>query len=213
MWQCILIFIVGYLIGSINFSIVVTKYIGKIDIRTVGSGNAGGTNVVRAMGAKWGITVIVLEALKGIVVGLFAKFIFPVNPFALSDLGPEITGSIAVLGVLLGNVFPCWHGFKGGKGVTTCIALIAILNGWSFIILFSLFCVVFLTSRMVSLGSVIASLGMPVAITIVYHDRENWLWLLLIVSIFALTLILRHRTNIKRIFAGTENKFKLWKKD
>ena len=95
MWQYIVIILIGYLVGSINISVLVTKYIGKKDIRTIGSGNAGGTNVVRAMGAKWGITVIVLEILKGVIIGLFAKYVFPADCMSIGGIGPEISGAIA----------------------------------------------------------------------------------------------------------------------
>lgn len=213
MWQYLVILILGYLVGSINFSVLVTKFIGKKDIRSIGSGNAGGTNVARAMGAKWGIAVIVMEILKGVILGLFAKHIFPADHLALGTLGDEISGAVGVFGVLIGNIFPCFFGFKGGKGVTTCAAVIAILDYRVFIILVSLFLVVFFISRMVSLGSIIASMGMPISIFIVYRAYDYWWILCLIVGLMALILIIRHHANIVRIFKGTENKFKLWKKD
>lgn len=212
MWQYLVVLLLGYIVGSINFSVLVTKFIGKKDIRSIGSGNAGGTNVARAMGAKWGVAVIIMEILKGVLVGLFAKYIFPADHLALGVLGDEISGAVAVFGVLIGNIYPCFFGFKGGKGVTTCAAVIAILDYRVFIILVSLFLIVFFIGRMVSLGSIIASLGMPISIFIVYHGQPYWWVLCIIVGIMALTLIWRHSSNIVRIFKGTENKFKLWKK-
>ena len=89
----------------------------------------------------------------------------------------------------------------------------AVLDYKIFLILVSIFMIVFLTSRMVSLDSVVAALGMPLSVAIVYSGKENWIYLFVIVTVMALALILRHSANIKRIFAGTENKFKLWKKD
>ena len=213
MWQYLIILIIGYLVGSINISVLVTKYIGKKDIRSIGSGNAGGTNVVRAMGAKWGIAVILLEIFKGVLIGLFAKYVFPADHLALGEIGPEISGAVCVFGVLLGNIFPCFFGFKGGKGVTTCAAVMAILDYRVFIILVSLFLFVFIISRMVSLGSITASLGMPVSVWIIYNGKPYWIVLLIITGLMAAILIIRHIENIKRIVSGTENKFKLWKKD
>lgn len=204
--------LLGYIVGSINFSVVVTKYIGKIDIRQKGSGNAGGTNVARVMGAKWGITVIVVEILKCILVGLFAKYIYPVDPLSLGELGPVISGSIAVLFCLFGNIFPIFHRFKGGKGVTTCGAVMAVLDYRVFIVLVSLFLIVFFISKMVSLGSIIASLGMPVSVALIYSGKPYWWVLLVVVSIMTGSLILKHSVNIKRIINGTENKFNLRKK-
>ncbi len=213
MWQYLIILILGYFVGSINFSVLVTKFIGKKDIRSIGSGNAGGTNVARAMGAKWGIAVILMEILKGVVLGLFAKHFFPADHLALGVLGDEISGAVGVFGVLIGNIYPCFFGFKGGKGVTTCAAVIAILDYRVFIILVSLFLIVFFISRMVSLGSIVASLGMPISIYVIYPGQPYWWVLCCIVGLMALILIIRHHTNIVRIFKGTENKFKLWKKD
>lgn len=213
MWQYIVIFVAGYLVGSINISVLVTKFIGKKDIRSVGSGNAGGTNVARAMGAKWGIAVIIIDILKGVLIGLFAKYLFPVDPLSLGVIGPEISGAICVFGVLLGNIFPCFFGFKGGKCVTTCAAVMVILDYKVFLILLSVFLVTFFIGRMVSLGSIIASLGMPISVWIVYHNQPYYWVLVIITGLMAAILILRHSENIKRIIKGTENKFKLWKKD
>ncbi len=213
MWQYIVIFVAGYLVGSINISVLVTKFIGKKDIRSVGSGNAGGTNVARAMGAKWGIAVIIIDILKGVLIGLFAKYLFPVDPLFLGVIGPEISGAICVFGVLLGNIFPCFFGFKGGKGVTTCAAVMVILDYKVFLILLSVFLVTFFIGRMVSLGSIIASLGMPISVWIVYHNQPYYWVLVIITGLMAAILILRHSENINRIIKGTENKFKLWKKD
>lgn len=202
----------GYLIGSINLSVVVTKYIGKFDITTKGSGNAGGTNVARTMGAKWGISVIVVEILKGFIVGLFAKYVFPVDPFLLGGLGPEISGAIAVLACQMGNVFPIFHKFKGGKGVTTCGAVMAVLDIKIFIVLVSTFLIIFFISHMVSLGAILASVGMPLSVAIVYYGSPYW-WLLFIITfIMSSLLIFRHHSNIVRILNGTENKFNFGKK-
>ena len=213
MWRYIVIFIAGYLVGSINLSVLITKFIGKKDIRAIGSGNAGGTNVARAMGAKWGIAVIILDILKGVLIGLFAKYVFPADFLSLGRIGPEISGAICVFGVLLGNIFPCFFGFKGGKGVTTCAAVMVILDYKVFLILLSIFLITFFIGRMVSLGSIIASLGMPISVWIIYHNQPYCWVLVIITALMAAILILRHSENIKRILNGTENKFKLWKKD
>ncbi len=213
MWQYLVILLAGYIVGSINISVLITKYIGKKDIRAVGSGNAGGTNVARAMGAKWGIAVIIIDILKGVLIGLFAKYVFPADHLALGAIGPEISGAVCVFGVLIGNIFPCFFGFKGGKGVTTCAAVMTILDYKLFLILLSIFLITFFISRMVSLGSILASLGMPISVWIIYKDQPYWWVLVIITGLMAAILILRHKENIKRIINGTENKFKLWKKD
>lgn len=153
----------GYLVGSVNLSIVVTRYIGKFDIRTRGSGNAGGTNVARTMGAAWGISVIIVEIAKGFAAGLLAKYLFPGDVFGIGEVGAVISGCVAVFGCMLGNRFPCFHGFKGGKGVTTCAAVMGVLDWRILLVLVVVFLTVFFISRMVSLASMIASVGMPIS--------------------------------------------------
>ena len=196
----------GYLIGSVNLSILVSRFVGKVDIRTKGSGNAGGTNVSRVMGAKWGIGVIVLEILKAVLLGLFAKFVFPVDPFALGAIGPDLSGAFALFGCLLGNMYPCFHKFKGGKGVTTCGAVMVVLDYRVFLILLSIFLIVMLLSRMVSLGSICAATAMPFSVLFLYWGQSYAWSLVLITGLMAAGLIFRHTSNVRRILAGTDNK-------
>lgn len=212
MVQILILLVIGYLLGSINLSVLVTKYIGKTDIRAHGSGNAGGTNVVRVMGAKWGISVMALEVLKGVILGFIARYAWPVDPLLLGELGPQISGAIAVIGVMFGNMYPCFHGFKGGKGVTTCGALAIVVDWRIFLVLFSLFLTVFFITKIVSIASIVASIFVPIAVTFVYFKTEN-LWILSVVcAVNTIMLIIRHRSNIVRIMNGTENKFNLGKK-
>jgi len=215
--KLVAIILIGYLVGSINLSYLTVKYIHKSDIHKHGSGNSGGTNVARIMGAKWGVTIIILEISKGILLGLFARYIFPADPFSLGEIGPQITGAVAILACLLGNMFPIFLKFKGGKGVTTCAAIVGVLNPWMLVILVAIFLIIFYFSHMVSLGSILASLGMPVSVIILYYlipeePLKYWTILLLIVSIMAGMLIYKHSSNIKRILAGTENKFNFGRK-
>ncbi|MGN0989531.1 MAG: glycerol-3-phosphate acyltransferase [Eubacteriales bacterium] len=221
MWKLILMVIIGYLVGSVNLSILVTKYIGKVDLREIGSGNAGGTNVVRAMGSAWGICVIVAEMLKGAILGGIARFLFPGDIFSLGEIGGRIVGEIVILGVLIGNVLPCFHNFKGGKGASVCASAMLVLDYRVFIIVMSVFFIAFLASRMVSLGSISAALSAPIAVFLLWADPFHgfanaapyWYVLVILTALVAAILIFRHRTNISRILNGTENKFKLWKKD
>ncbi len=202
----------GYLVGSVNLSIVVTRYIGKFDIRTRGSGNAGGTNVARTMGAAWGISVIIVEIAKGFAAGLLAKYLFPGDVFGVGEVGAVISGCVAVFGCMLGNRFPCFHGFKGGKGVTTCAAVMGVLDWRILLVLVVVFLTVFFISRMVSLASMIASVGMPISTAFIYRDSPFWWVLVIITLLMCLLLIFNHKSNIKRIISGTENKFNFGKK-
>lgn len=208
-------FAVGYLVGSVNLSILVTKYIGKFDIHTKGSGNAGGTNVIRTMGAKWGVPVIVLEMSKAFVVGLVAKFAFPADIFGLDGpdayTGAVISGVVAVFGCLLGNKFPCFHGFKGGKGVATLGALLAVLDCRVFLLL-ALFFIVFLISHMVSLSSIAAAISVPIFVAIVYWGQPYFWVLVLLTAAMSGLVIWNHHANIVRILHGQENKFQFGKK-
>ena len=208
----LLTMVFGYLVGSVNLSIVVTKYIGKFDIRTKGSGNAGGTNVVRTMGAKWGISVIVVEIAKGFAAGLLAKYLFPGDVFGIGEVGAVISGCLAVFGCMIGNRFPCFHGFKGGKGVTTCAAVMGVLDWRVLLILIGIFLVVFFVSKMVSLASMIASVGMPISTAIIYNDQSYWWVTVIITGLMCVLLIFNHRSNIERIAKGTENKFNFGKR-
>ncbi len=212
MVQILILLVLGYLLGSINLSVLVTKYIGKTDIRAHGSGNAGGTNVVRVMGAKWGISVMAMEILKGVILGFIARYAWPVDPLALGELGPQVTGAIAVIGVMFGNMYPCFHGFKGGKGVTTCGALAIVVDWRVFLVLFALFLAIFFISKIVSISSIIAATCVPVAIAIIYFGKDYWWLLCAVCAVNSLMLIIRHRSNIKRLINGTENKFNLGKK-
>lgn len=212
MVQILILLVLGYLLGSINLSVLVTKYVGKTDIRAHGSGNAGGTNVVRVMGAKWGIAVMALEILKGVILGFVARYAWPVDPLLLGDIGPQVSGAIAVIGVMFGNMYPCFHGFKGGKGVTTCGALAIVIDWRIFLILFSLFLTIFFITKIVSIASIIASVCVPVTVAFVYFKTENWWLLCAICAVNTIMLIVRHSSNIVRIINGTENKFNLGKK-
>lgn len=203
----------GYVVGSVNFSIIITKNIGKFDIHTRGSGNAGGTNVARTMGAKYGIFVIVIEILKCVLVGLFCRYIFPVDPFSLGPIGPILSGFAADFGCLIGNIFPLFHGFKGGgKGVTVAAGAVCIADWRIAVVLFTVFLVIFLLTRMVSAGSVIAAGLIPAAVALVYHGYDYWYLFFAMTVLMSAVVILRHRKNIVRIFKGQENKFSFGKK-
>ena len=206
--------LLGYVVGSVNFSIIVTKYVGKFDIHTKGSGNAGGTNVARTMGAKYGISVMLIEFVKCLLVGLFCRYIFPVDPFSLGFIGPIFSGYAAVFGCLIGNIFPIFHGFSGGgKGVVVTAASICLVDWRIFLALLAVFLVIFFITRMVSAGSLVGALAIPVCVTVVYHGYEYWYLLLIIAILMSAVVIIRHRKNIVRIFKGEENKFSFGRKN
>lgn len=208
----LLTFLVGYLVGSVNLSVVVTKYIGKIDIYSVGSGNAGGTNVARSMGLGWGISVMAAEILKSMVFGCVAKYLFPGDVFGLGEVGACISGVLCVAGCLVGNYFPCFSHFKGGKGVSVMGGLLIVLDYRIFLAVLATFLVMLLLFRMVSLSSLICGVVIPVTVGFVYCGQTGWGWLTAAVALMCASVWVRHSGNIKRIFSGTERKITFGKK-
>ena len=209
-WQVLVIAIIAYLIGSINPSIILSKLLGKGDIRTQGSGNAGTTNTLRVLGKGPAVLVLLIDVLKAVIAVLLGKWIITwgntaeavkiYNDYALMASG---------IGVILGHNWPIYFGFKGGKGVATSLGVILVIE-WRI----GLICLVFaltlmLLSRMVSLGSISAAILYPVLVFILPGTAFNSRWLYLAFAIvLALFVLFRHRSNIKRLLDGTENK--LW---
>ncbi len=198
----------AYLLGSIPFGLLIAKAHGK-DLRTVGSGNIGATNVSRALGRKWAYVCFVLDVLKGMVPMLLTMFIAePVEPVIL--LLWLVVGCAAISG----HIFPIYIKFKGGKGVSTSFGVA--LGLWPYFTICALFAIaiwvtVVLIWRYVSLASIIASVSFPLVLILVIILKQNWdlfiLWPLLIAATaIPLMVIVRHRDNIKRLMAGTESK-------
>jgi len=185
--------IASYLVGSIPFGFLLAKTKG-IDIRQHGSGNIGATNVWRTIGPGYGLLALILDALKG-VVGV-----------ALGNLagvgGAELLTGIAAL---VGHAFPVFLGFKGGKIIATGLGVMIALAPPVALIAVVIFGVVVLTSRYVSLGSILAAISVPMLLALFQYNN---LYLLfgVVVCLFA---VIKHIPNIKRLLAGTESKMKL----
>ncbi len=185
-------FILGYLLGSLNSSLLVGKAYG-VDVRNHGSGNAGATNTLRTLGKKAAVFVILGDALKGVLACLIGSLLIGNNGLMVAGIGS-----------IVGHNWPLYFKFKGGKGVLTSFA-VALMMDWKVaLILFAIFAVVVAISRYISLGSIIGAALFPVAAYI--HRSDDKLYLV-ISMIFAFLIILRHRSNIKRIVQGTESKF------
>lgn len=185
-------FILGYLLGSLNSSLLVGKVYG-VDVRKHGSGNAGATNTLRTLGKKAAAFVILGDALKGVLACLIGSLLVGNNGLMVAGIGS-----------IVGHNWPLYFKFKGGKGVLTSFA-VALMMDWKVaLILFAIFAVVVAISKYISLGSIIGAALFPVAAYI--HKSDDKLYLVISV-IFAFLIILRHRSNIKRIVQGTESKF------
>ncbi|HXS68176.1 MAG TPA: glycerol-3-phosphate 1-O-acyltransferase PlsY [Candidatus Polarisedimenticolia bacterium] len=197
--------LVAYLLGSIPTGYLVAKARG-VDIRTVGSGNIGATNAFRVLGKWLGVFVLLMDALKGwVAVQAGALVVSKLLPGAsLENL--RITAGIAAI---LGHNFTCWLRFKGGKGIATSAGvLLALVPGALFIIL-SIFIILFIATRYVSLGSIAASFTLPFATWFTTHDPG----LTAVTGAMGALAILKHRKNIQRLLNGTENRIQFKKKE
>jgi glycerol-3-phosphate acyltransferase PlsY len=194
-----LVLIGSYLLGSIPFGVLAGKLAG-VDVRSVGSGNVGTTNVWRALGPVAGLSVFALDVLKGVAGPLLGLFV----------LGKEHPWGIALCALLavLGHIFSVFLKFKGGKGIATGLG--AMLGLWwqGAIVAFGVWLIVFLLSRMVSLASILACIFLPL-FALYYHLQFPYV---LVITIFCIVAILKHIPNMKRIAAGTESRVSFGRK-
>ena len=192
--------IVPYLLGSINPAILISKGIYKTDVRTLGSGNAGTTNMLRAFGKKAAAATLILDLSKAAVAYWFGFFLF------LGMTG----GAIAGFFVVLGHIFPIFAKFRGGKGVA-CLAVVALCQSpLTFAIVLAIWLIVVLGTRYVSLGSVMAALLYPLILRAFVGVAGGASVAFAIAAV--VFVIFRHRENLKRLWEGKENKLQFSKK-
>jgi len=205
MFSLVLIILFAYLVGSFPTSIVVGRMTRRIDIREHGSKNAGGTNAFRVLGWKAGLFVAVVDILKGVLATLLVAKI-RVDSLTLNY---ELVQIIAGTSAVIGHVWTVLAKFKGGKGVATGAGMIVALFPWASLICFIIFAALVLTTRYVSLGSIIATSSLPfILLTFDSIFGKSVSNSLLTFSILISGLILfTHRSNIRRLFNGTENRF------
>ena len=193
----VLLAILSYLIGSINFSILLSRLVGGKDIRKSGSGNAGATNMLRTYGKKMGVITLLLDVLKGVAVILICR---------LMNIGSEWE-YISAVGVILGHNFPLYFGFKGGKGVATSLGA-ALMLDWKIGFVVAVIAIAIMAiTRYVSLGSIIGGIIYIIAniISMIVSKRFNLIILICVIVMGGL-LVVRHHANIKRLLTGTESK-------
>jgi glycerol-3-phosphate acyltransferase PlsY len=205
------ILIIGaYLLGSIPFGLIIAAAHGK-DLRSIGSGNIGATNIARALGRKWAYFCFLLDVLKGLIPMLVARILMEVdNPT------PGLVSLWLLVGcaAILGHIFPIYVKFKGGKGVATSFGVA--LGLWPYYTICAVFAIAIwaglvLIWRYVSLASMAASIAFPIALILAIVLIPGWsfsnLWPLLIAAVaIPIMVMVRHRENIKRLIAGTESK-------
>ena len=201
----ILVAIIAYAIGSVNFSIIFSKKFAGFDVREKGSGNAGTTNMLRSAGKGLAALTLICDILKGVVAVLVAFWIGKIA----TNVKPEILVQLAGFFAVVGHTFPVYFGFKGGKGVATSLGILLLIN-WQI----GLICLVFALlvmalTRMVSLGSCAAAILFPVLTLFINTNfivEASGMKYFIFSVILAAMVIFNHRANIKRIANGTENK-------
>lgn len=197
------VIVLGYLLGSFPTGYLVAKAKG-IDIRKVGSGNIGATNAFRILGKGPGSLVLLIDAVKGglacaglpALVGVFG-FGRELSPTAMEWL-PLLAGFSAILG----HNYTCWLGFKGGKGIATSAGVLLALVPMALLIILTVFLIAFGLSRYVSLGSILAAAALPFAAWATGASRP----IIGVTTVMAILAIYKHRANIQRLLAGTENR-------
>lgn len=208
MIEYIIMAIIAYCIGSVNFSVIISKKVAGFDVREKGSGNAGTTNMLRSVGKKAAAITLFSDILKGVVAIAISIIIGNI----VKETNKELLLQIAGIAVVIGHTFPVFFGFKGGKGVATSLGIL-LMSNWKI----GLICLVFalvlmLLTRMVSLGSCGAAILFPVltlfindSYTILTDGKKGSAYLIYSI-ILAVIVLYNHRSNINRLMNGTENK-------
>lgn len=200
--------VIAYLIGSINFSVMISKKIAGFDIREKGSGNAGSTNMLRFLGKKVAAITLLCDILKGVL----AIVISIILGNMIKDVNKELLLQVAGIAVVLGHTFPIFFGFKGGKGVATSLGIL-LMSNWQIGLICLVFALVLMgLTRMVSLGSCAAAVLFPVltlfinqSYTVLTEGKKGSTYFVYSV-ILAVIVLYNHRSNIQRLMNGTENK-------
>lgn len=204
MFAYILVILVAYLLGSISFSVIISQKMAGFDVRKKGSGNAGATNVLRSVGKKAAVLTLLCDCLKGVVAVLFAVVVGKIA----SNSDKALLVQLAGIAVVVGHTFPIFFGFKGGKGVATSLGVLLVTN-WQIGLICLVFALVLMAlTKMVSMGSVGAAILFPVLVLFI---KTNFIvtegsGYLIYSIILAVLVAFNHRSNIKRILNGTENK-------
>lgn len=220
--------VIAYLIGSLNPAILITRAFTRQDIRTMGSGNAGFTNVLRSVGTLPAVLTILSDLLKGVIAVLIGKLIFTtmtvtnsVAPIEYERYGCYLAGMF----VIIGHVFPLYFGFKGGKGVVTTAATMLVVDWRVFLICIGIFLLIFLVTRIISLGSIIAAASIPVVTCLMIYfadylpgigtpDELRFRFVMIstaFAAVIAAMVIIMHKENIKRLIKGEEKKIRVKK--
>lgn len=213
MIYAVLTVIIAYLLGSISFAVVFSKAFMKKDVRELGSGNAGTTNVLRTGGFKLGALTFLCDVLKGFAASFIGKLVFS-KVFENGEQWAVYGAFICGLACMLGHVFPIFFQFKGGKGIATSVGIFAVCCYPAIIIGLAVFALGVLITRIVSVSSIAAAVTV-VSCTMIFHYINDpalfWPQAVLAVAMGVL-VILKHSENIKRLINGTEKKLTIGRK-
>lgn len=200
----ICIALLAYLVGSIPFGYLIGRFNG-LDIRRHGSRNIGATNVRRVLGRDWGVICFILDFLKGLVPVILIGELLG----AQMTVGLEWGEMFAIAGTIAGHIFPFTLNFKGGKGVATSLGAIVAVAFWPVLIGAITWYITFLKTRIVSLASIVAAVSMPISALLLFSMNKGGIHStnIILMSIIALLIIVRHKDNIHRLRNGQENKF------
>ncbi len=201
----ILFIILGYFLGIVQSAFIIGKFY-KIDMREHGSKNLGTTNTLRTLGAKAGAIVFALDVLKPVVAILISLFLS--NRFFDNSLGRDLTVIYTGLGVMLGHNYPFYLKFKGGKGVACTLGTLLVFNPYLILSVFSIAVIIIYIFRYISLASITCCF-IAIGLAYIFGYRGETLAILSFIATF---IVFKHRTNIKRLLNGNENKFTIKKK-
>ena len=214
MINMVIVVLLSYIVGSIPTSIMLSKWKHGFDIRTKGSGNAGGTNVFRVLGWKSGLFVILMDMGKGVIATTIIARLFwdPTLPFYNRTPFDDFTIIQMICGgaAIVGHVWTVFAGFRGGKGIATAAGMLLGIAPTEFIVSILIFAIFFYAFRYVSLGSVMGALAFPLSIIVRHNilsdEVHSYKTLVFFSTGVALFLLYSHRANIKRLLEGTERK-------
>ena len=189
----ILTIAIGYLLGSISTGVVLSKSFAKTDIRSHGSGNAGTTNMLRILGRKMALFTFIGDMLKGIIAVFIGKAL----------VGGDLGGMLGVVGAVLGHYFPLYFGFKGGKVIATSFGSLLFVFPVQALLAFAVFLILVAVTHYVSVGSIAAAVTLPLLVILTHPENVP---VCIITACIGVSVIWRHRANIKRLLSHTESK-------
>ena len=197
MLNIIIVLVAGYLLGSISTGVVLSEAFAHADVRTMGSGNAGTTNMLRVVGRSMALFTFLGDTIKGIIAVFIGKWL----------VGGDLGGILGTAGAVLGHYYPLYFGFRGGKGIATAFGALLFVFPTHALIAFGVFLILVSATKYVSLGSVAAALTLPALLFITHGSKE--LLVCLIAAAIGISIVLRHHKNISRLLSHTENKLDL----